>query len=284
MSQYWLPRTKAIIERWRTWARWMSERLNTILERLTTLPELGSFGDIIEAIRATYDVDHVSYYAMSLGLDAREREEQLVASLPDVDGVMFHAGRKFAAMSFSPEWLKWYVHKRFHETDPVLLGASASFDPVDWADLDWTGSDRQAFFAEAGEMGVGSQGYSIPVRGPSGQLAIFTINKHCTQDTWAKLLVDFRTDLMLLAHFTHQRVLKLAGLEHTHPTRPLSNRERDAMRLIADGLSRSKASEKLGISENTFRVYIDSARHKLGALNIPHAVALAAHRGLIPPV
>ena len=87
----------------------------------------------------------------------------------------------------------------------------------------------------------------------------------------------------MLAHFTHQKMLQMSGLEHTHPVRSLSNRERDAMRLISEGLSRSRASEKLGISENTFRVYIDSARHKLGALNIPHAVALAAHRGIINP-
>jgi DNA-binding CsgD family transcriptional regulator len=37
----------------------------------------------------------------------------------------------------------------------------------------------------------------------------------------------------------------------------------------------------MNISENTLRVYIDSARHKLGALNIPHAVALGVSRGLI---
>ena len=121
------------------------------------------------------------------------------------------------------------------------------------------------------------------MRGPGGQLAVFTVNKQCKNEDWAMLLAEHRTDFMLLAHFTHQQVLKLAGHEHSHTARPLSNRERDAIRLIASGASRGQAADKLGISENTFRVYIDSARHKLGALNIPHAVALAAHRGIIPP-
>jgi DNA-binding CsgD family transcriptional regulator len=48
-------------------------------------------------------------------------------------------------------------------------------------------------------------------------------------------------------------------------------------------VSRARAADRLGISENTFRVYVDSARHKLGALNVPHAIALAAYRGVMTP-
>ena len=261
----------------------MSERLKTILDDLNELPELGQFASIIESIRDAYDVDHISYYAISLGIDAREHEDPSITLLPDVDGVMIQTGRKLGAMSFSPSWLRWYMEARHFETDPVLLCASASFDPIDWADLDWDGRDLTQFRCGAEDLGVGNQGYTIPVRGPGGQLALFTINKTCSEDTWRKCLLEHRTDFMLLAHFTHQRFLKLAGMEQAQHCRPLSNRERDVMRLIADGMSRGRASEMLGISENTFRVYIDSARHKLGALNIPHAIALAAHRGIIPP-
>lgn len=261
----------------------MSDRLNTILEKLSSLPQLEAFGDTIEAIRATYDVDHVYYYAISLGLEVRARERYRIAELPEVGGELRQGGRRVAAMSYSTDWLNRYMEARFFELDPVLAGASASFDPVDWAELDWSDSGRQGFRDEAIAFGVGNQGYTVPVRGPSGQYAIFTINKACERGSWEKLLKECRTDFMLLAHFTHQRVLSLAGLEDAAPTRPLSARERDAMRLIASGLSRGQAAEKLGISENTFRVYIDSARHKLSALNVPHAIALAAHKGIIPP-
>lgn len=261
----------------------MSDRLNTILEKLTDLPQLEKFGDTIETIRATYDVDHVYYVALSLGLEARSRAERRFEELPEVRGVLSQSGRQLAAMSYSPEWMTRYMEAKFSDLDPVLLGASASFDPVDWAELDWSDADRRGFREEARDFGVGSQGYTVPVRGPSGQFAIFTINKTCSRESWQKLLREHRTDFMLLAHFTHQRVLKLAGMEDAHPTRPLSARERDAMRLIASGLSRAQAAEKLGISENTFRVYIDSARHKLCALNVPHAIALATHKGILPP-
>ena len=42
-------------------------------------------------------------------------------------------------------------------------------------------------------------------------------------------------------------------------------------------------ADTLHISENTLRAYIDSARHKLGAMNVTHAVALALARGIIVP-
>ncbi|MEO1492622.1 MAG: LuxR family transcriptional regulator [Pseudomonadota bacterium] len=261
----------------------MSERLNGILERLGQLPEVSAFGDIIDAIRAAYDVDHVYYYALSLGLDAQRRDEYYVGELSEERGIIRRGGRRLAAMSYTPDWIARYMEAKFFDFDPVLAGSQGSFDPIDWRDLDWRGADYKRFLAEAVEFGVGNQGYTVPVRGPSGQFAIFTVNKNCPDDVWTRIIIECRTDFMLLAHFTHQRMLKLSGLADKHPTRPLSRRERDAIRLIADGLSRGQAAEKLGISENTFRVYIDSARHKLGALNVPHAVALASHRGLITP-
>lgn len=261
----------------------MSTQLNAILEQLQSLPNLGAFGGIINAVRGTYDVDHVTYYAISLGIDAQDLDKPVVAEFSEIDGVVLQTGRKIAAISFPHQWLQWYIERNFFESDPVLLGASASFDPIDWNQLDWDSKDGEVLRSEAQNFGVGNQGYTVPVRGPCGQLALFTINKRCSTDTWQGFLAEHRTDFMLLGHFIHQRVLRMAGLEQSQQTRPLSAREKDAMRLIAKGMSRGRASEELGISENTFRVYIDSARHKLGALNIPNAIALAIHRGIIPP-
>ena len=53
------------------------------------------------------------------------------------------------------------------------------------------------------------------------------------------------------------------------------------MTLIAVGYSRAQIADRLSISEHTLRVYIESARFKLGALNTTHAVARAMSCGLI---
>ena len=51
--------------------------------------------------------------------------------------------------------------------------------------------------------------------------------------------------------------------------------------MLAMGYSRAKAAESLSISEHTLRVYIESARFKLAAMNTTHAVARALASGLL---
>ncbi len=261
----------------------MSDALNAIVEKLSVIPDLSGLGEVIEAIRSTYDVDHVYYYALSLGLDAPVFVETRGGGMSHDAGIWRRDGRSLGALSYSPEWITHYFDSQYEVIDPVLQGAAGAFAPIDWSDLDWGSAPRKKFLQDAGDFGVGNQGLTVPIRGPNGQFALFTINKACAPSTWAKLMASYRTDFTLIAHYTHQQALKLSVPPPDAQSRPLSAREMDAIRLIADGLSRGRAADKLGISENTFRVYIDSARHKLGALNIPHAIALAAYRGVITP-
>lgn len=261
----------------------MSDALNAIVEKLSATPDLSGLGEVIEAIRSTYDVDHVYYYALSLGLDAPVFLETRGGGMSHDAGIWRRDGRSLGALSYSPEWITHYFDSQYEVIDPVLQGAAGAFAPIDWADLDWSPAPRKKFLQDAGDFGVGNQGLTVPIRGPNGQFALFTINKACAPSTWAALMASYRTDFTLIAHYTHQQALTLTAPPLDAQTRPLSARETDAIRLIADGLSRGKAADILGISENTFRVYIDSARHKLGALNIPHAIALAAYRGVITP-
>ncbi|MEM7525957.1 MAG: LuxR family transcriptional regulator [Pseudomonadota bacterium] len=264
--------------------RCMSKALDEIVAKLSTIPDLSALGNVVEAIRATYDVDHVYYYALSLGLDVPVFRDTKDGGLAQEAGFWRRDGRSIAAISYTPEWIHHYFEQKYDTIDPVMGRALGAFAPIDWSELDWSDAGRRRFFNEAYESGIGNQGYTVPVRGPNGQFALFTVNKTCSANTWARLLAEYRTDFMLLAHHTHQQALRLVGDDPaTGMRRALSAREKDAVRLIAEGLSRGQAAAKLGISENTFRVYIDSARHKLGALNLPHAVALAAYRGVITP-
>lgn len=261
----------------------MSDALNAIVEKLSDTRDLSGLGEVIEAIRSTYDVDHVYYYALSLGLDAPVCLETRGGGMSHNAGIWRRDGRSLGALSYSPEWITHYFDSQYELIDPVLHGAAGAFAPIDWSELDWSSSSRKKFLQDAGEFGVGNQGLTVPIRGPNGQFALFTVNKACAPSTWASLMASYRTDFTLIAHYTHQLALKLTAPPLEAQTRALSAREMDAIRLIADGFSRGKAADTLGISENTFRVYIDSARHKLGALNIPHAIALAAYKGVITP-
>ena len=90
-----------------------------------------------------------------------------------------------------------------------------------------------------------------------------------------------RRDLILLAHYFNKKALDFEPDRSPEPSQPLSPREVDAITFLAMGYSRAQVAEALSISEHTLRVYIESARYKLGAMNTVHAVAKALSRGLI---
>lgn len=131
------------------------------------------------------------------------------------------------------------------------------------------------------DFGVGNQGYSVPVRGPNGQFALYTSNHSCNDADWARFIDDHGRDLILIAHYLNRKALELEPGRQPEPAQPLSPREVDAMTMLALGYNRAQVANSLSISEHTLRVYIESARFKLGALNTTHAVARALSRGLI---
>jgi DNA-binding CsgD family transcriptional regulator len=66
-------------------------------------------------------------------------------------------------------------------------------------------------------------------------------------------------------------------------TGPLSNREREVLELLAEGLSGAEIAEKLFLSPETVRTHIRNAMAKLGASTRSHAVALALTQREIAP-
>jgi DNA-binding NarL/FixJ family response regulator len=64
---------------------------------------------------------------------------------------------------------------------------------------------------------------------------------------------------------------------------PLTTREREVLRLIAQGLPGKQIAGALSISERTVKFHTASLIRKLGADNRAQAVAVAAQRGLLDP-
>ena len=239
----------------------MSERLQSVVQAVTEATTPAGLDRLLERIRALYDVDNAVYYALSLG------------------GAQ--AGREYGAATYAPEWSVRYEDAGYREVDPVVHGAVSGFVPIDWGTLDWTGKQLQRFRSEAKEHEVGEQGYTIPIHGPQGQFAFFCVSRDCAGDVWSAFLSESAQDLLLIAHHVHRQVLSVTGAEAPTRSKKLSPRERDVLTLVAEGRSRAQVAERLEISESTLRVYLDSARHKLGALNTFHAVALGMKIGTI---
>ena len=230
------------------------ERFSGELQQARTLDDLEG---VIVGLRDAFDIEHLIYHS--------------------VNG----AGDQYAALTYSQSWVNRYIEQDYSRIDPVVRGCFTRFRPLDWKTLDWSPKPVRAFMAEALDAGVGNQGMSVPIRGPNGQFALFTVSSRCVDIRWEKFKDTHTTDLILMAHFINQKALELERGTDVGEDAKLSPRELDALTMLAMGMNRSQASQWLSISEHTFRVYIESAREKLGANNSTHAVAKAIAMGLV---
>jgi DNA-binding CsgD family transcriptional regulator len=217
-------------------------------------------------------------------LETLQRLTEELRDLTGVDHVVYHwvnnVGERYGVGTYSAEWVDHYVEKGYLFIDPVIHGAARRFHPVDWNEVDWSTKVLQAFRQDAAERGIGPQGLSIPIRGPSAQFALFTVTSHMDAASWRVFSEANSRDLILIAHDFNRKALEFDSGDLS-PNATLSPREVSAITLLAKGRSRAQAAEELQISEHTLRVYIETARHKLGALNTTHAVARALAQGLI---
>jgi DNA-binding CsgD family transcriptional regulator len=236
----------------------MRQDLEKVCDKVQQAADLGGLQAATEAACAALGTAHVVYHWVN------------------------SRGERFGAGTYRQEWVDRYLEKDYLRMDPVILGGLQRFDPYDWKDLDWSSRAARAFRQDSIDHGVGNQGYTVPMRGPSGQYALFTVSDNRDDAVWEEFVRETQRDLILVAHEFNRKALDFESGDEP-PTPPLSPREMAAMTYLAKGMNRAQAAAEMEISEHTLRVYIEAARHKLGALNTTHAVARALSRGLIVP-
>lgn len=86
----------------------------------------------------------------------------------------------------------------------------------------------------------------------------------------------------LLEPIVASRLLRrISQDEAAAPTEPLTPREAEVLRLLAQGLPNKDIAARLVVSERTAKFHVSSILDKLGASNRTEAVAIAAQQGLI---
>ena len=231
--------------------------LESFIDRLQEVATLDELNDVVVSLRDLLNVEHVVYHSVN------------------------STGEQYAALTYSQEWVARYLEKDYARIDPVVQACIRRFHPIDWKRLDWSGKAVRGFLDEAVTSGVGNQGFSVPIRGPSGQFALFTVSGSEKDDQWATYTTERSRELILASHYVNQKALELERGSDQMDIVNLSPRETDALTMLALGYSRAQAADSLSISEHTLRVYIESARFKLAAANTTHAVARAMNQGLL---
>lgn len=85
--------------------------------------------------------------------------------------------------------------------------------------------------------------------------------------------------LVVLPRFLAERVLYRAAVQDLEE--PLTNREREVLELLAQGLSNKLIAQELHISEHTVKFHISSLYAKLGVSSRAEAVSQGARYGLL---
>ena len=236
------------------------EKLEALLERLPTTSSIDELQVWAHELRDVLGVQHVVYHTANL------------------------KGEQVGAFTYDIAWARRYIEKDYKSVDPVVLGAQRRFHPIDWKALDWSSPQARQMMREAIEAGLGNQGWTIPIWGPNGEFAHFSVNHTATDVEWERYTREHAKDFLIISHLVHQHAMRIIHNETAPPTTDLSPREREVLALLSVGQSRAQVADSLGISENTLRAYVNSARHKLGAANVTHAVAMATAKGIILPI
>jgi LuxR family transcriptional regulator, quorum-sensing system regulator SinR len=166
--------------------------------------------------------------------------------------------------------------------DPMLQLVARSVLPMDW------GRIRRGRLAKKGQLvfadsaGRERQGVSIPVRGPSNSLwALFMAASTESEGAWSARRYELTKILVHVAHYVHQRAGKIHAEEEPFDLNAITKREIEALEWVAHGKKLAEIAPLMGISVETVKAHLDSARYKLQALNRLHAVAKALRAGLI---
>lgn len=152
---------------------------------------------------------------------------------------------------------------------PFEMRALAGNLPVRWSTEDWR-DERDANAAGERLKALGLEaGVSLAIR--DARAGVTLITGFCARDELA-LLDRLQLDLWLVAASRFQdRIGQLPTLKGARLE--LSRRERQMLRLSADGLTAAAAAEMLGLTEATVKFHLASARRKLGVKNTAQAIS-----------
>lgn len=189
----------------------------------------------------------------------------------------------FYFQNWPAAWLERYMAEGFVEHDFGVAEARTSIEPFLWSEA----YARRRAGLTAGERRIWqavldfgwADGFNVPIHGPGGYFGLVTM-------AGVRPLEDRRArhGLATLARLAHDRATQLAGPlaeDVEPPSERLTTRELACLRWVAAGLEDPDIARELGVSRNTIKDHLSSARRKLKADTRAQAVARALVNGLI---
>ncbi len=192
------------------------------------------------------------------------------------------AGLRLVNIDYPAEYLTVLGQRQLFGHDPVVREHFRSFQLQHWADTFAreppcsTGAVNEllSLAEDFGMKGTrAGLGYAAGVRDPRDATASF----FCFQG----LARSPRTEEILALVVPHLHVALRGSTSASPGASPLTARETEIMRWVAQGKTTWAISEILSISERTVKFHVGNAIRKLDATTRTHAVAVALERQLI---
>ena len=230
-----------------------NQRFLDTIDRIASSNTVDELGQVIREMRSGYALANIVYHAV------------YVPEAPS-----FHP---LLILTYDPEWVERYKFKDYFQIDPVVTYGTRSFLPLDWGEVDHESNNAKSFFLEAERYCVGRQGATLPVRGPGGERALFTITSNSSEAEWRQNWLLYVKDFQLIAHYFHERAIGISGYRTSERNQTLSRREKECIQFIARGLAPKQIAGRLGISDSAVRMHLRSSCNKLGCASTDQAVA-----------
>lgn len=94
--------------------------------------------------------------------------------------------------------------------------------------------------------------------------------------------VSSSADVLLVAREAEDSVpVADTGVSGVEQSASLTNREREILALLADGLGNKQIATRLGISPNTVKTHLELLFEKIGVRSRAEAVAVGVRRGML---
>jgi len=241
-----------------------AQALDALLAQVGHAATLPQLSQILGSLPQRYGVATVLYHALALPPCA-VAHPILLPSLPEEPN----------------DWLQRYRARDYFRIDPVLKVARHRFLPVDWSEVDHETPDARRFFQEAEACGVGRHGVTLPVYGPAGEHALFTVTANVADAQWPAARLTYLPLFHMIAHFVHDRAAELSGYRHQRQQIKLSQRELQCLSQVVKGRHGKQIAGLLGISPNMVQFYLQGARQKLDCTSVTAAVAKAVRLEII---
>lgn len=187
----------------------------------------------------------------------------------------------FLLLDWPKAWLELYAREGFAAEDITVMEAARQNDAFTWTEVQarYPGSSARVF-AAAQEFGWGD-GFVIPVHTPFApadeQFGIVSLAAEHLEGFKAETKQAVTT--LSLTAFAQARKLTYGSEQDRHAP-ILTERERQALALVAEGLSDPAIAAEMGVTRATAHFHVERAKKSLSAKTRAQAVAIALTQGL----